>query len=61
VICMHACVLFLGCMFGILVSCIQKFFQVLLWILAHQFNSRMLASSIQGEIDKAMCMKIIGV
>jgi len=49
-ICMYACVLFLGCMFEILVSCMQKIFQVSLWILAHQFNSRMLASSIQGEI-----------
>jgi len=50
VICMYAYVLLLGCMFGISVSCMQKFFQVSLWILAHQFNSRMLASSIQGEI-----------
>jgi len=50
VICMYACVLLLGCMFGILVSCMQKLFQVSLWILAHQFNSRMLVSSIQGEI-----------
>ena len=48
-ICMYACALLLGCMFGILVSCMQKFFQVSLWILAHQFNLRMLASSIQGE------------
>ena len=48
-ICMYACVLLLGCMFGILVSCMQKPFQVTLWILAHQFNSKMLASSIQGE------------
>jgi len=47
---MYACVLLLGCMFGILVSCTQKLFQVSLWILAHQFNSRMFASSIQGEI-----------
>jgi len=50
VICMYACVLLLGCIFGILVSCMQKLFQVSLRILAHQFNSRMLASSIQGEI-----------
>jgi len=50
VICMYVCVLLLGCMFGILVSCMQKLFKVSLWILAHQFNSRMLASSIQGEI-----------
>ena len=49
VICMYACVLLLGCMFGILVSCMQKIFQVSIWILAHQFNSRMFASSIQGE------------
>jgi len=27
-----------------------KLFQVSLWILAHQFNSRILASSIQREI-----------
>jgi len=47
---MYACVLLLGCIFGILVSCMQKLFQVSLWILAHQFNSRVLASSIQGEI-----------
>jgi len=46
VICMYACVLLLGCIFGIFVSCMQKFFQVSLWILAHQFNLRMLASSI---------------
>jgi len=26
VICMYACALFLGCMFGILVSCMQKLF-----------------------------------
>jgi len=51
VICMYACVLLLGCIFGILVSCMQKLFHVSLWILAHQFNSRVLASSIQGEID----------
>jgi len=50
VICMYACVLLLCCIFGILVSCMQKLFQVSLWILAHQFNSRMLASSIQGEL-----------
>jgi len=50
VICMYACVLLLGCMFRILLSCMQKLFQVSLWILAHQFNSRMLASSIKGEI-----------
>jgi len=50
VICMYACVLLLGYIFGIFVSCMQKLFQVSLWILAHQFNSRMLASSIQGEI-----------
>jgi len=50
VICMYACVLLLGCIFGILVSCMQKLFQVSLWILAHQFNSRVLASSIQGVI-----------
>jgi len=48
--CMYACVLLLGCIFGILVSCMQKLFQVFLWSLAHQFNSRVLASSIQGEI-----------
>jgi len=34
VICTYACVLLLGCMFGILVSCVQKLFQVSLWILA---------------------------
>jgi len=28
----------------------QKLFQVSLWILAHQFNSRVLVSSYQGEI-----------
>jgi len=50
VICMYACVFLLGCIFGILVSYMQKLFHVSLWILAHQFNSRMLASSIQGEI-----------
>jgi len=50
VICMYACVLLLGCIFGILVSCMQKLFQVSLWILAHLFNSRILASSIQGQI-----------
>jgi len=50
VIGMYACVLLLGCVFRILVSCMQKLFQVSLWILAHQFNSRMLTSSIQGEI-----------
>jgi len=50
VICTYACVLLLGCIFGLLVSCMQKLFQVSLWILAHQFNSRVLASSIQGEI-----------
>jgi len=50
VICMYACMLLLGRMFGILVSCMQKLFQVSQWILAHQFNSRMLDSSIQGEI-----------
>jgi len=50
VICMYACMLFLSCILGILVSCMEKLFQVSLWILAHQFNSRMLASSIQGEI-----------
>jgi len=50
VICMYACVLLLGCIFGILVSCMQKLFQVSLWILAHQFNSKVLASSIQKEI-----------
>ena len=33
-----------------LYSYMQKHFQVSLWILAHQFNSRMLASSIQEEI-----------
>ena len=49
-ICMYACVLLLGCIFGISVSCMQKLFQVSLWILAHQLNSRVLASSIQGEI-----------
>jgi len=47
---MYACVLLLGCMFGILVSCMQKLFPVSQWILAHQFNSRMLASLIHGEI-----------
>jgi len=26
VICMYACVLLLGCIFGIFVSCMQKFF-----------------------------------
>jgi len=50
VICMYDCVLLLGCIFGLLVSCMQKLFQVFLWILAHQFNSRVLDSSIQGEI-----------
>jgi len=50
VICMYACVLLLGCIFGIFISCMQKLFQVSLWILAHQFNWRVLASSIQGEI-----------
>jgi len=50
VICMYAYVLLLGCIFGIFVSCMQKLFQVSLWILAHQFNSSVLASSIQGEI-----------
>jgi len=50
VICMYACVLFLGCIFGIFVSWLQRLFQVSLWILAHQFNSRVLASSIKGEI-----------
>jgi len=50
VICMYACVLLLGCIFGILVSYMQKLFQVSLWILAYQFHSRVLASSIQGEI-----------
>jgi len=50
VICMYACVLLLGCIFRIFVSCMQKFFQVSLWIVAHQFNSRVLASSFQGEI-----------
>jgi len=49
VICIYACVLLLGCIFGILVSCMQKLFQVSLWILTHQFNPNMLAS-IQGEI-----------
>ena len=49
-ICMYACVFLLECIFGILESCMQKLFQVSLWILAHQFNSRVLASSIQGEI-----------
>ena len=49
-ICMYTSVLLLGCMFGILVSCMQKLFQVSLWILALQFNSRVLASSIQGVI-----------
>jgi len=34
----------------ILVFCMQKLFQVSLWILAHQFNSRVLVSSYQGEI-----------
>jgi len=48
-VCFCAFALLLGCMFGILVSCIQKIFQVSLWILAHQFNSRMLVSSIQRE------------
>jgi len=47
---MYACVLLLGCIFGIFISCMQKLFQVSLWILAHQFNWRVLASSIQGEI-----------
>jgi len=47
---MYACVLLLDCIFGIFVSCMQKLFQVSLWILAHQFNLRVLASSIQGEI-----------
>jgi len=46
VICMYACVLLLGCVFGILVSCMQKLFQISPWNLAHQLNSRMLASSI---------------
>ena len=50
VICMYACVLLLGYIFGIFVSCMEKLFQVSPWILAHQFNSRVLASSIQGEI-----------
>jgi len=50
VICMYVCVLLLGYIYGILVSCMQKLFQVSLWILAHQYNSRVLASSIQGEI-----------
>jgi len=50
VICMYHCVLLLGCMLGILVSCMQNLFQVSLWILAHPFNLGMLASSIQGEI-----------
>jgi len=50
VICMYACVLLLSYIFGIFVSCMQNLFQVSLWILAHQFNSRVLASSIQGEI-----------
>jgi len=50
VICMYDCVLLLGCIFGIFVSCMQKLFLVSLWILAHQFNSRILASSIQEEI-----------
>jgi len=50
VICMYACVILLGCIYGIFVFCLQKLFQVSLWILAHQFNSRVLASSIQGEI-----------
>jgi len=50
VICMYTCVLSLSCIFGIFVSCMQKLFQVSLWILAHQFNSRVLTSSIQGEI-----------
>jgi len=47
---MYACVLLLGCMFGILVSCMQKLFPDSLWILAHQFKSKVLASSIQEEI-----------
>jgi len=34
----------------ILVSCVQNLFQVSQWILAYQFNSRVLASSNQGEI-----------
>jgi len=34
----------------ILVSCVQKLFQVSQWILAHQFNLRVLASSNQGDI-----------
>jgi len=50
VICKYAYVLLPGCIFEILISCMQNLFQVSLWILAHQFNSRMLASSIQGEI-----------
>jgi len=71
VICMYACVLLLGCMFAILVSCMQKLFQVSLWIMLinstrgcwlHQFRGRLLAQvSLKQRIDKAMCFKIIGV
>jgi len=45
---MYACVLLLGCMF--VYWYMQKLFQVSQWILAHQFNLRVLASSNQGEI-----------
>jgi len=34
----------------VLISYMQKLFQVSLWILAHHFKSRILASLIQGEI-----------
>jgi len=50
VICTYACALLLDCILGIFVSCLQKLFQVSLCILAHQLKSRVLASSIQGEI-----------
>jgi len=60
VICMNACVFFAWMCVYIFVYCMQKLFQVSLWILVHQFNSRMLASSNQGEIvdTSKLCAKI---
>jgi len=52
----------------ILVYCVQKLFQVSLWILVHQFNlcwlhqirGRLLAqASLKQRFHKAKCMKII--
>jgi len=43
--CMLLCVYVYVC-----ISYVQKLFQGFQWILTHQFNSRMLTSSNQGEI-----------